>query len=329
MLRRLTHSLAYLWLTCKLGDNMKHLSIDIETFSSVDLLKSGLYKYVQSPDFQILLLRIALMVGQLRLLTSQWVKKIPFNIEIALFSSDVIKHAYNVSFEWYSLSKYLSIPSPIAWLPQWRCTMLHGLYCGYTAGLGATGTALGLPQDKQKLTTGKALIKTFCNPCKPTRTNGNRTRTLPHHEPDKWKLFKDYCIQDVVTEMEIESKLTSFPVPDFVQKNGSLTRLLILGGVALDGEMVEGALYCSDVSTEELTAEAVRITGLENPNSSAQLAKWIETQTGVAPDNMQKATVTDMIKDAQGNIKRALEIRQELSKTSVKKIFYYARRCLR
>lgn len=298
---------------------MKHLSIDIETFSSVDLLKSGLYKYVQSPDFQILLFAYSVDGGPVEIIDFTAGEKIPINIEIALFSSDVIKHAYNASFEWYSLSKYLGAPSPIAWLPQWRCTMLHGLYCGYTAGLGATGTALGLPQDKQKLTTGKALIKTFCTPCKPSRTNGNRTRTLPHHEPDKWKLFKDYCIQDVVTEMEIEKRLSSFPVPDFVQREWELDQIINTRGVALDGEMVEGALYCSDVSTEELTAEAVRITGLDNPNSSAQLAKWITSQTGVAPENMQKATVTDMIKTAQNDVKRALEIRQELSKTSVKK----------
>lgn len=298
---------------------MKHLSIDIETFSSVDLLKSGLYKYVQSPDFQILLFAYSVDGGPVEIIDFTAGEKIPLDLEIALCSSDVIKHAYNASFEWYSLSKYLSIPSPIAWLPQWRCTMMHGLYCGYTAGLGVTGKALGLPQDKQKLTTGKALIKTFCTPCKPSRANGNRTRTLPHHEPDKWKLFKEYCIQDVVTEMEIEKRLSSFPVPDFVQKEWELDQIINTRGVALDSEMVEGALYCSDVTTEELTTEAIEITGLENPNSAKQLAEWIETQTGVAPENMQKATVSDMIKSSTGDVKRALEIRQELSKTSVKK----------
>ena len=227
---------------------MKHLSIDIETYSSVDLLKSGLYKYVQASDFQILLMAYSYDYGPVQLIDFTAGDKMPAQLLRDLHDTDVLKHAYNASFEWYCLSKHFICGDPLDNLPQWRCTMLHGLYCGYTAGLGVTGKALGLPQDKQKLTTGKALIKTFCSPCKPSRTNGNRTRTLPHHEPDKWELFKEYCIQDVVTEMEIEKRLSSFPVPDFVQREWELDQIINSRGVALDSEMVEGACIALTLS---------------------------------------------------------------------------------
>lgn len=305
---------------------MTRLSIDIETFSSVDLLKSGLYKYVQSPDFQIMLFAYGVDDEPVKIVDLMAGESIPLDIEKALFSPDVTKHACNASFEWYCLSKYFGAParhfgapSPIAWLSQWRCSMLHGLYCGYPASLAAAGKAIGLPQDKQKLTTGKALIKTFCSPCKPTKANGNVTRILPANAPDKWELFKTYCIQDVVTEMAIEEKLSAFPVPAQIQKEWELDQTINSRGVALDAKMVRGALYCSDISSKELTAEAIELTGLDNPNSDTQLSKWIELKTGVAPENMQKATVTEMIKTSTGDVKRALELRQELSKTSVKK----------
>lgn len=195
-----------------------HISVDIETFSSVDITKSGLYKYVQSPDFSILLLAYSIDGGAVEIIDLTKTA-LPKNISDLLLDSNYIKHAYNAAFEWYCLSNYFCLEQKqrTEWLRQWHCTMMHGLYCGYTAGLDATGKAIGLSQEKQKLTIGKALIKTFCSPCKPSKSNGNRTRILPEHEPERWNLFKEYCKQDVVTEMEIENKLSSFPVPESVQ----------------------------------------------------------------------------------------------------------------
>lgn len=294
---------------------MRHLSIDIETFSSVDLKKAGLYKYVQSPDFMILLFAYSFDSEPVKVVDLAQGECIPPEVLFALADPNVIKHAYNAAFEWYCLNKYGNSP-----LEQWRCTMLHGLYCGYTAGLAATGTALGLPSDKRKLSTGSALIRLFCIPCKPTKTNGGRTRNWPKHEPEKWDLFKEYCRQDVVTEMEIERRLSAFPVPDEVQAEWVLDQEINARGVALDRPLIDGALWCNDAITQELMTEAVQISGLDNPKSVQQLTKWIEEETGEEVDNLRKDTVKEMLKTTDnGEVERMLEIRQELSKTSVKK----------
>lgn len=296
----------------------RHLSIDIETYSSVDIKKSGLYKYVQSPDFEILLFAYAWDFGEVYILdfTAGEQRSLEFKIILqALKDPQVIKHAYNAPFEWYCLNKFYYSP-----LSQWRCTMLHGLYCGYTAGLAATAVALGLPEDKRKMGIGSALIRTFCIPCKPTNKNGNRTRTLPHHEPEKWSLFKKYCRQDVVTEMEIECKLSNFPVPEQEQKLWELDQQINSFGVAVDLDLIEGALYCDQVITAELTQEAIKISGLEKPKSVKQLKEWLTEETGEEVENLQKTTVAEMIKTTDSDTaRRMLEIRQELSKTSVKK----------
>lgn len=296
---------------------MKHLNIDLETYSSVDIRSAGLYKYVQSPDFDVLLFAYSVDGAPTIVVDLAQGERIPPDVLAALTDQNVIKHAYNAPFEWYSLSKFLDI-RPDSWINQWRCTMFHGLYCGYTAGLDATGKALGLPQDKRKMSAGKALIKLFCTPTKPTNKNGNRTRTLPHHEPEKWELFKDYNRQDVETEKEIERRLSSFPVPESEQKLWELDQLINAYGVRVDETLISGALYISDTITDELTREAVQLTGLPNPNSATQLAGWLKNH-GLEVDNLQKATVEELIKSTEGDIKRALEIRQELSKTSVKK----------
>lgn len=296
---------------------IKTLNIDIETFSSVDIKKSGLYKYVQSPDFQILLFAYSINGGPTKIVDLAQGWRLPGEIIVALNDPSVTKHAYNAAFEWYCLSKYLRW-NPEAWLEQWHCTMFHGLYCGYTAGLGPTAVALGLSQDKRKLTTGNALIKLFCTPTKPTNTNGNRTRTLPHHEPEKWELFKDYCVQDVEVEKEIHRKLINFPVPVSEQKLWEIDQLINVKGVAVDRQLVDGALYIDEVATAQLTDEAKKITGLANPNSAAQLTKWLSSK-GIEVDNLQKETVSSLVETTEGEVKRALEIRQELSKTSVKK----------
>ncbi|MDT8715461.1 DNA polymerase [Clostridium sp. 19966] len=294
---------------------MRHLSIDIETFSSVDIKKSGLYKYVQSTDFQILLFAYSFDGEPVQVIDLAQGELIPSEIVEALQDSSIIKHAYNASFEWYSLNKFYYSP-----LPQWQCTMLHGLYCGYTAGLGATGKALGLPEDKRKLTTGKALIKLFCTPCKPTARNGRRTRNLPQHEPEKWNLFKEYNRQDVITEMEIESMLLAFPVPEQEQNLWVLDQLINANGVAIDQELIDGALKCNDIITEELMSEAIKLSGLDNPKSVKQLSEYLTKETGEEITDLRKDTVKDLIKTTDNDeAKRMLEIRQELSKTSVKK----------
>nr|WP_319488498.1 DNA polymerase [uncultured Caproiciproducens sp.] len=296
-----------------------HLNIDLETYSSVPITKSGLYKYVQSPDFQILLFGYSLDGAPPIVIDMAQGEQIPQEINNALFSDSVIKHAYNASFEWYCLSR--NLPDRTAWLYQWRDTMLHGLYCGYTAGLSATGAAMGLPEDKRKMGIGKSLIKLFCTPTTPTARNGQRTRTLPRHEPEKWELFKQYNAQDVVTEQEIERRLSPFPVPDDVQHQWETDLRINSRGVAVDLDLIAGALDCSERVTTDLTAEAVQLSGLDNPNSVAQLSKWIASETGEEVSDLRKETVKTMLgKDIDSDAaRRMLEIRQELSKTSVKK----------
>lgn len=296
---------------------MQHLSIDLETFSDINISKSGLYKYVQSPNFQILLFGYAwnFNADDVKVIDLAQGEKIPEELIQALQSSNVIKHAYNAPFEWYCLNKFFE--SPIC---QWQDTMLHGLYCGYTAGLAATGAALGLPEDKRKMSVGKALIKLFCVPCKPSKSNGNRTKTLPQHEPEKWDLFKEYNRQDVVTEMEIEKRLSVFPVPEQEQRLWELDQQINARGVKVDQDLINGALSVNDTITNELMNEAISISGLDNPKSVQQLSKWLEKETGTEITDLRKDTVKDLIKTTDDDkSKRMLEIRQELSKTSVKK----------
>ena len=300
---------------------MRHLSIDIETFSSVDIVKSGMYKYAQSPDFQILLFAYSLDGGPVQVVDFTARGMLPPEVWELLFDPQCVKHAYNAAFEWYCLSRAFQVDAPEAWLPQWHDTMLHGLYCGYTAGLDATGRALGLPQDKRKLFAGKALIKYFCCPCKPTKSNGGRTRNLPHHDPDKWALLTEYNAQDVVTEMEIERRLSNFPVPMEIQRQWELDQRINLRGIAADLELVEGALWCGDTVRQKLTEEAVALSGLQNPNSVAQLTAWMEQETGEELADLRKDTVARLLADGVSSeaATRMLEIRQELGKTSTKK----------
>jgi len=298
---------------------MKHLSIDIETRSSVDIGKAGLYKYAQSPDFRILLFAFQEDENPVEVVDLAQGEGIPEHAVRMLADPDVTKHAYNAAFEWYCLNR-AGYQTP---LEQWRCTMAHGLYCGYTAGLDATGKAIGLPQDKQKLAAGKALIRYFCVPCRPTKTNGNRTWNQPWHAKEKWELFKEYNRQDVVTERAILNRLEQFPMPEAEQKQWQMDVLMNAFGVRVDTELIKGALYIDAVSTQELTEEAVRITGLGNPNSGAQLVPWLNTQCGKERfQDIQKATVADALdhrEDYPEDVQRMLEIRQQLGKTSIKK----------
>lgn len=303
---------------------VKHLSIDIETRSSVDIAKAGAYKYAQSPDFQILLFAYQFGEDPVEIIDFTEGETLPKELVSALKNPKVIKHAYNAAFEWYCLNR-AGFETQI---DQWRCTMVHGLYCGYTAGLDATGKAIGLPQDKQKLATGKALIRYFCVPCKPTRSNGNRTWNQPWHDPEKWKLFKEYCRQDVVTEHAILARLKQFPMPEKEQKQWQMDILMNAYGVRVDTELIEGALYIDGISTQELTDEAIRLTGLLNPNSATQLVPWLnehsrkqETDPDVFQD-IQKTTVAEALEkpgDLPEEVLQMLRIRQQLGKTSIKK----------
>lgn len=292
-----------------------HLSIDIETRSSVDIGKAGAYRYAQSPDFGILLFAYQMDNLPAEVIDLAKGEGIPEWLRNALCDRSVVKHAYNAAFEWYCLNR-AGYETPI---DQWRCTMAHGLYCGYTAGLEATGKAIGLPQDKQKLAVGKALIRYFCVPCRPTRTNGGRAWNLPHHDPEKWNLFKEYCRQDVVTEREILKRLNLFPMPEQEKNLWQMDVLMNAFGVRVDTGLIEGALYINDICTRKLTDEAVELTGLQNPNSQQQLLKWLQ-DNGAEADNLKKDTVSDLLKgQPPEKIQRALEIRQQLGKTSIKK----------
>lgn len=300
---------------------MKHLSIDIETRSSVEIGKAGLYKYAQSPDFAILLFAYQLDGDPVKVVDLKMGEEIPAEIRSALSDPSVMKHAYNAAFEWYCLNQ-AGFTTPLA---QWRCTMAHGLYCGYTAGLDATGKAIGLPQDKQKLAVGKALIRYFCVPCKPTKTNGGREWNEPWHAPEKWALFKEYCGQDVVTEKAIQSRLDLFPMPEEEWHQWRMDVRMNAYGVRVDRELIAGVLQINARSEAALTEEAVRITGLANPNSVAQLRNWLAEELcgceGLELSGLTKDTVSDLLSrtDLTEKARRVLEIRQQLGKTSIKK----------
>ena len=295
---------------------MKHLSIDIETKSGAEIGKTGLYRYAQDPDFAVLLFAYMVDDGPVHVVDLTAGEQIPKEVLSALQDPNATKHAYNAAFEWYCLNQ-AGYETP---LEQWRCTMVHGLYCGYTAGLEATGKAMGLPQDKRKLTTGKALIRYFCVPCTPTKSNGGRTWNLPRHAPEKWELFKEYCGQDVVTEHEILKRLSAFPVPEEEEDQWRLDVQMNAYGVRVDTDLIEGALELDARSTLELTEEAQKITGLSNPNSTSQLLDWL-MEKGTDLPNLQKATVAETLTqtDLSESVRRVLEIRQQLGKTSVKK----------
>lgn len=301
-----------------MSELLHHLSIDLETYSTVSIGAAGSYRYILDPSFEILLFAYSLDGMPVEVIDVASGQIIPLWLKNALKNPLYIKHAYNAAFEWFALSKYLG------WLPpdQWRDTMLHALYCGYPASLDAAGKAMGLPEDKKKLTTGKALIRYFCVPCKPSNANGNRTRNLPKHDPDKWKLFKEYNGQDVVTEMEIDRRLSAFPVPAFVQKQWETDLQMNARGVAADMELVRGALVIGAIVKSRLMTEARQLSGLDNPNSIRQLARWLTdaTDSDAEITSVTKETVATMLKQPQpANVQRMLEIRQELGKTSTKK----------
>lgn len=293
---------------------MRTLSIDIETFSSTDLFSAGVYKYVEAPDFEVLLIAYAYDGGDVGVidLTAE-------NIEPQLLANltdpAIIKTAYNAAFERTCLAKHFGIPMPPE---QWQCTMVKAAMAGYPMGLEAVAKAMKL--DQQKDASGKALIRFFSIPCKPTAKNGMRTRNLPQHDPFRWEDFKAYCVQDVRTEMAILDRLSWFTMPESESRLWGLDQRINDRGVLVDTAFVEAAISIGNQHRENLIREAIELTGLDNPNSAAQLKEWLEEQTGEAVTTLTKQTVPELLKVTDCEVTtRVLEIRQELAKTSVKK----------
>lgn len=294
---------------------MRHLSIDIETFSDVDLKKCGVHKYARSEQFALLLFAYAYDFGEVTVVDREQGDKIPEEVIRDLGDPNVIKHAYNAAFEITCLN-WAGYKTPA---DQWRCTMLHGMYLGYPGGLSHLGAALGIPEDKRKLASGNALIRYFCLPCKPTKTNGGRTRNLWHHDKDKWNAFKEYCRRDVVTEMEDYRRLAAFPVPDEVQADWARDYEINARGLLIDETLVEGALKIDAAHKAEQMNKAIALTGLENPNSRPQMLKWLNDNTELDLESLTKESVARALSIADGTAAEVLRIRKALAKSSVSK----------
>ena len=296
---------------------MKNISIDIETYSSIDLTKSGVYRYVEAPDFQVMLFGYSVDGGPVSVVDLAMGETIPLEILSALEDENVLKYAFNANFERICLSRMLGYETGIYLDPSsWRCTMIWSAYMGLPLSLQGCGTVLKL--DKQKLTEGKDLIKYFCVPCQPTKSNGGRTRNLPTDAPDKWERFKAYNARDVETEMEIQKSLIHFPVPDSVWEEYHIDQRINDTGVALDMTLVRQAIAMDGVSGNELSAAIRSLTALENPNSVSQMKDWLSDQ-GLQTDTLGKKAVMELLKTAPENLREVLALRQQLAKSSVKK----------
>ena len=310
---------------------MKSISIDIETFSSKDLSKCGVYKYAQAPDFDILLFGYSVDGGEVQVVDLARGGEIPLEIIQALTDNKVTKWAFNANFERICLSVWLdrnyqkyfesySINEDTVgdYLDpsSWKCTMIWSAYMGLPLSLKSVGAVLGL--EEQKLDEGKALIRYFCVPCKPTKTNGGRTRNLPRHNPEKWELFKAYNKRDVEVEMNIQKKLSKFPVPDFVWEEYHLDQEINDRGIALDMDLVNNAVKFDELTKTELTGLMREITQLENPNSVQQMKEWL-CENGLEADSLGKDAVKELLKTAPPKLARVLELRQQTAKSSIKK----------
>ncbi len=295
---------------------MRTLHIDLETYSDIDISKAGLYKYVQSPAFEIMLFAYSYDYEPVRIIDLAAGEQVPDWIVRDLNDPGVKKTAHNAAFEINCLKRYFATE-----ICQWYCTMVHAYYCGLPGQLGQLGKALGLPESRQKMAAGKQLIKYFCVPCTPTKSNYGRTRNRWYHDKQKWELFKSYCIRDVETEMEIHKILEKHPFPETEHYNWVLDQYINLNGVAVDRELVRGALDISGQIQGELSGRAKKLTGLDNPNSVAQLKQWICENSDLELEDLKKQTVAEVLADKSGDnlIKEVLRIRKELGKTSVKK----------
>ena len=307
------------------------LSIDVETFSDVDLKKCGVYKYAESPDFEILLFGVSVDGGEVTVYDLTSGDTVPEEIIKALSDDSVIKWAYNASFERICLSVWLRRNYPQYFSSysieedtvrnyldpsSWRCSLVWGAYMGLPLSLEGIGKVLKL--ENQKMAEGKALIRYFCVPCKPTKANGGRTRNLPEHDPVKWSTFIAYNKRDVETEMAIQQKLSKFPVPDFLWEEYHLDQEINDRGIQLDMVLVEQAIDIDERSREELSAKMRQLTALENPNSVQQMKEWL-TKHGLEVDSLDKKAVKELLKTAPPELAEVLELRRQLAKSSVKK----------
>lgn len=292
---------------------MQHLSIDIETYSSVNLQKAGVYKYAESPDFDILLFGYSVDGGAVHVIDIACGEKIPTEIVDALSDESVIKWAFNAQFERVCLSNFLE-----TWLSpdSWHCTMVWSATLGLPLSLEGVGAVLGL--EKQKLTEGKNLIKYFCVPCTPTKTNGGRTRNLPQHDMERWEQFKAYNLRDVETEMSIQKKLSRFPVPNSIWDEYHLDQEINDRGIGLDMTLVEQAIAIDSISRKNLTQQIQNLTDLDNPNSVAQMKGWL-SDNGLEMDTLGKKAVAETLRTAPKHLADVLSLRQQLAKSSVKK----------
>lgn len=298
-------------------EQIRFLSVDIETFSSVDLGKSGVYRYAESEDFEILLFGYSVNGSPVQVVDLACGENLPEEIRKAISDPTVMKWAFNAQFERICLSRFLGMPTGEYLDPvSWHCTMIWSATLGLPMSLAGVGTVLGL--EKQKLTEGKDLIRYFCVPCKATKVNGGRTRNLPEHDWIKWERFKSYNLRDVETEMEIQKKLSRFPVPENEWRNYCLDQKINDRGVALDMELAHRAVQCDNQYREFYLRQAREITGLENPNSVLQLRDWL-WERGVELDSLSKNAVQDLLPDTDGDVRKVLSLRQELAKSSVKK----------
>ena len=296
---------------------MQTLSIDLETYSDQPLAKTGVYRYVESPDFEILLFAYSVDGDPVQQIDLACGEKIPPAILAALEDDKVIKWAFNANFERICLSRFLGYPTGDYLEPDsWRCSMVWAAYMGLPLSLEGAGAVLGL--EKQKLAEGKDLIKYFCQPCAPTKSNGLRTRNLPKHAPDKWLTFKKYNIRDVETEMSIQARLLKYPVPDSVWEEYRLDQEINDRGVGLDMELVRQAIQMDGRSRSELTQAMKELTSLDNPNSVQQMKQWL-ADNGVETDTLGKKAVAELLKTAPQQLQKVLTLRQQLAKSSVKK----------
>lgn len=296
---------------------MKNLSIDLETYSSADISKSGVYRYCEAPDFEILLFAYSVDGAPVQSVDLAHGEALPKEIRAALEDPTVTKWAFNASFERICLSRWLGLPSGTYLDPsQWRCSMVWSAYLGLPLSLAGVGAVLKL--EKQKLEAGRDLIRYFCQPCTPTKANGGRTRNRPEASPEKWALFKSYNLRDVETELAIQQKLARFPVPDFIWDEYHLDQEINDRGIRLDLSLVENAIRMDTLSREELTGRMQRLTILENPNSVKQLKTWL-TERGLEVESLGKKEVSALLRDAPPELAEVLLLRRQLAKSSVRK----------
>ena len=312
-------------------DKIKTLSIDLETFSDIDLKKCGMYKYAESPNFDILLFAYSINGGEVIVIDLANDEKVPLEVISALSDKSVTKWAFNAAFERVCLSEWLRRNHPEHFIAfstnadtsghyldpsSWRCSMIWSAYLGLPLSLEGVGAVIGLPE--QKLKEGKDLIRYFCVPCKPTKSNGGRTRNLPMHDLTKWNTFLSYNRRDVEVELSIQNKLAKYSVPDFIWEEYQLDQKINDRGISIDTDIVEQAIKMDERSKEELSEEMKKLTNLDNPNSVLQMKQWL-SENGMETDTLGKKAVADLLKDAPQELADVLTLRQQLAKSSIKK----------